>query len=169
MESLQTKPIGQYLSEVHDQVKELFIDQAFIDHRDSMKDRFRASGRDDNTRLMHADCLAVEYNLLDKGLVSEPTSIFHDFIYEGAKVDCKIVTSKYFNVPDDKVIYYMKNIRANDLTHFAFYKWDKHPDRPLQVGDVVSFKLCEVVDAERVMNKVEVSSYGGYYYRVKNI
>jgi hypothetical protein len=158
----------EYLAEVHPQIQTITIDQDFIDHRNEMKEKFRANGREDWRRLMHADCLIAEYALLKNNLVEPPQNIFHDFIHGDAKVDCKIITSRYFNIPDEKTVYYMENIRRGDLTHFAFYKFVENPTAALQVGDVVKLRLCEVQTASKVMSQVRVSNTDGYYYLIRN-
>ena len=164
---MDSSAIFNYLSEVHSQIETFIVDEEFILHRDAMKAKFRAHGREEHRRLMHADCLAIEYLLLKKELVEKPTNIYHDFIIEDAKIDCKLVTNRYFNVPDDKVIYYMQNLKNGHLTHYAFYKYYKNPDAPLKVGDEVGFVLKEVKSADKVMQQLQVSQYGnGYYYTV---
>lgn len=144
--------------------------EEFVAFRDKMKNKFRANGREDWRRTMHADCLAIEYQLLKKKLVKKPENIYHDFIVEDTKVDCKVITSRYFNVPEDKTLYYMENLRSGNVTHFAFYKYyPRAPEAPLKAGDVVQFQLCEVQRVERVMNALFPSNYGdGYYYTVRN-
>lgn len=146
---------------------EIIIDEDFIEYRNEHKDKFAAAGRTEEKRLMHADCLLIEYTLLDKKFVLRPENIKHDFIYDNHKVDVKIITTQWFNVPADKVAWYMGNIRSRDLTDFAFFKFNEQPMRPLKVGDKVKIKLCEVRNAEEVMNELKVSQGDGYYYQVK--
>ena len=143
------------------------VDQDFIDYRDDHKNKFAANGRTEEERLMHADCLIIEYTLLNRKFVVYPENIKHDFIFGNHKTDIKIITSKYFNIPSDKVEWYMGNIRSGDLTDFAFFKFTKRPQRPLEDSDVVSIKLLEVRNAEEVMNNLQPSQGDGYYYRVK--
>ncbi len=159
--------LSNYLSSIHNQIQTFTVTEDFIAFRNKMKDKFRAGKRDQTARLMHADCLCVEYTLLEKNLVEPPESLHHDFIYEDAKVDCKLITSRYFNVPDDKVLYYMENLRKGRLTDFAFYKYKKNPDGPLKAGDIVEFKFKGVVPAYQVMKNLIPSQYGnGYYYTI---
>jgi hypothetical protein len=145
------------------------VDQAFVDYRNQMKWKFKAGGRDETTRLMHADCLIVEYSLVQGAMVSPAGGIEHDFIAKdfNAMVDVKIY-DKWFNVPSDKVEWYVKNIAKGVLTHFAFYRWVNKPVKPLVVGDVVQVKLVEVPLARDVMNNLSISQYDGYYYIPKN-
>jgi hypothetical protein len=168
---MDSSTLYSYLSSIHEEVETFEVTEEFIEFRDKMKDKFRANGREEWRRTMHADCLAIEYQLLKKKLVEKPENIYHDFIVEGTKVDCKIITSKYFNVPEDKVLYYMENLRSGNVTHFAFYKfYPRSPEAPLKAGDVVQFKLCEVQRVERIMNSLSPSNYkDGYYYNVRNV
>ena len=165
---MDSSAIFNYLSSIHEEIETFIVDEEFILHRNTMKAKFRAHGREDYKRLMHADCLAVEYLLLQKDLVEKPDNIYHDFTIDDAKVDCKIIHNRYFNVPEEKTIYYLENIKRGHLTHFAFYKYYKNPDAPLKVGDEVHFVLKEVTSADTVMKKLQVSQYGngGYYYTV---
>jgi hypothetical protein len=158
----------QYLKECQDRIGEIIIDQGFIDFRNEHKEKFRAGGRDDRQRLMDADCLITEYALINNGFVNKPENKRHDFIKDNDKVDAKIISSLYFNVPEDKVTWYMENIRSGNLTHFAFYKFVVRPGAPLKPGDKVLIRLDEVRDAEYVMNKLRPSNKDGYYYIVQN-
>mgnify|MGYP003353303387 FL=1 len=127
--------------------------------------KFRSNGRDDTTRLMHADCLIVEYTMVQSGFAEE--SYCKEFDFEvrkyNAKVDVKIF-DKWFNIPSDKVDWYLNNINKGLLTHFAFYRWVSKPTEPLEAGNVVQVKLIEVRSAEEVMKNLNVSNYDGYYY-----
>lgn len=161
-----TSALYNYLSSIHKDINKFTVTEDFIQHRDKMKNKFRANGRDEETRLMAADCLGIEYLLLQKNLVEPPQTIFHDFIYDGARVDVKLITTRYFNIPDDKVVYYMENIRSGQLTHFAFYKYKENPGRPLKAGDKVEYVLKKVVPAEQVMQDLVPSQYKGYYYTI---
>jgi hypothetical protein len=157
-----------YLKECQEKIGEITIDQDFIDFRNEHKEKFRAAGREDWQRLMHADCLITEYMLIKNNMVNKPENIRHDFIKDEFKVDAKIISSLYFNVPNDKTTWYMENIRSGELTHFAFYKFIVKPGAPLKVGDKISVRLDEVRDAEFVMNNLRRSQGDGYYYVVKN-
>ena len=157
-----------YLHKCNDFIGNVTIDQAFIDYRDQMKWKFQSNGRDENTRTMHADCLIIEYSIVQAALAEE--SYCKEFDIElrqfNAKVDIKIV-DKWFNVPSDKVEWYVKNIAKGMLSHFAFFQWTVKPTKPLVVGDKVSFKLLEVRPAREVMENLSKSQYDGYYYTPK--
>ena len=159
-----------YLKECQDRLGVITIDQAFIDYRNQMAWKFRAGNRDVNTRIMNADCLIVEYSLIQGAMVAEPYGMEQDFVVSKymALVDAKIY-DKWFNIPADKVQWYMKNIKEGLLTHFAFYRWVNKPARPLEVGDTVELRLIEVSPAETVLRNVNISQYDGYYYIPKNI
>lgn len=154
-----------YLIKCNDFLGPITIDQAFIDYRNQMMWKFKANGRDENTRLMHADCLIIEYSLIQGAMASDPGGKEYDIDIKdfNAKIDIKIY-DKWFNIPSDKVEWYMMNIRKGLLTHFAFYKWVNKPAKPLVVGDVVQVNLTSVVSAEEVLKNVNISQYDGYYY-----
>lgn len=157
--------IFSYLTKCNDFLGPITIDQAFIDYRNQMKWKFKANGRDDNTRLMNADCLIIEYSLIQGAMASNPGGKEADILLEdyNSKIDIKIY-DKWFNIPSDKVTWYTNNIRENLLSHFAFYRWVNKPVKPLEVGDVVQVSLTSVVLAEEVLRNVNVSQYDGYYY-----
>jgi hypothetical protein len=157
--------LTQYLQECTDFLGQITIDQAFIDYRNQKKQQFGANGRDDNTRLMHADCLIIEYSMVQSAFASE--SYCKEFDFEirkyNSKVDVKIY-NKWFNVPAEKTNWYLMNINKGLLTDFAFYKWVNKPLKPLEVGNVVQVELVEVRNAKEVMQNLSISQYGGYYY-----
>jgi len=157
----------EYLNECQQKIGTITIDQGFLDFRTEMLEKFNPGAREEWKRIIHADCLIAEYALITGKYVQEPTSIRHDIIYDNAKIDIKFITSKYFNIPENKVEWYLQNIKLNELTHFAFYKYDVPADRTLKLGDTVNVTLHDVQPAKKVMNEISVSNYGGYYYTVK--
>ena len=154
-----------YLHRCNDFLGDVTIDQAFIDYRDQMKWKFQSNGRDENTRTMHADCLIIEYSIVQAAMAEESYCKEFDIDLRlfNAKVDIKIY-DKWFNVPSDKVEWYLMNIKKGLLTHFAFFQWKTKPVKPLVVGDTVGFNLIEVRTAVDVMSNLNVSNYDGYYY-----
>jgi hypothetical protein len=162
-----------YLQKCNDFLGKITIDQAFIDYRNQMKWKFKANGRDENTRLMHADCLILEYAMIQSAFATE--SYCKEFDYEvrmyNAKVDAKIF-DQWFNISLDKLKWYLMNIEKGLLTHFAFYRWVNKPTKPLEVGDVVQLELIQVRSAAELMERLEdgsfknlsTSQYDGYYY-----
>jgi hypothetical protein len=154
-----------YLNKCNDFLGNITIDQAFIDYRNQMKWKFKANGRDENTRLMHADCLIIEYSLIQAAMASNPNVKEYDIDVNdfNAKVDIKIY-DKWFNIPSDKLEWYKMNIKKGLLTHFGFYRWVNKPTKPLEVGDVVQVTLTSVVSAEEVLRNLNTSQYDGWYY-----
>ena len=160
--------LPEFLNECQTIIGKIKITKEFIELRNKMADKFRSGGRDRNTKLLHADCLIVEYMLTQRGYALDPKSIKHDFIVESfrAKIDAKVV-DKYFNIPSDKLVWYISNFNDGELTHFAFYKWISRPVNPLQEGDEVELEFINAKEAKEVLNNLSVSSgkYGdGYYY-----
>ena len=157
--------LSEYLNECQSLIGKIKITQEFVDLRNKMATTFKSGGRDKNTKLLHADCLIVEYMLTQKGYALDAKTIKHDFIVESfnAKVDAKII-SKWFNIPGDKVSWYVSNINENELTHFAFYKWLSRPLNPLSVDDEVEVEFISAEEAKHVLNNINISKYDGYYY-----
>ena len=160
--------LAEFLNECQNLIGKIKITKEFVQHRDIMAKKFKSGGRDKNTKLLHADCLIVEYMLTQTGYALEAKTIKHDFILDSfrAKIDAKVV-DKYFNIPSDKLPWYISNVKENELTHFAFYKWISRPIRPLQEGDEVELEFINVKEAKEVLNNLSVSNgkYGdGYYY-----
>lgn len=160
--------LAQFLNECQEKIGKITITKEFVELRDKMAITFKSGGRDKNTKLLHADCLIVEYMLTQRGYALDPKTIKHDFIVESfrALVDAKVV-DKYFNIPSDKVVWYISNVNEHQLTHFAFYKWISRPIGPLKEGDVVELEFINAKEAKEVLNNLSISNgkYGdGYYY-----
>lgn len=159
-----------YLKECNDNIGEITITPEFIEYRNEYKDKFNANGRTNDQRLMHADCLIIEYMFLENEIVTKPETIKYDFGVGDNKIDCKVIKD-WFNVPAGYDNYYTKNIAANQLTHFAFFRYKTAPTRPLVAGDKISFNLIKVDSAINVLSKLRPSKYPdkftgktGYYY-----
>ncbi|NBP03589.1 MAG: hypothetical protein EBU90_26540 [Proteobacteria bacterium] len=159
-----------YLIECNNKIGKIKVSQDFINYRDNLKDVFRPNSRSETQRTMNADCVLFEYQLLLNKFVHKPTHKGHDFIWNDQKVDLKLIASKYFNIPDDKVMWYMNNIHNKEVTSFVFYKYENPPERPLVVGDTVSFRIVEAVSAKEVMDNIRISNKtNGYYYIVNDV
>lgn len=158
------------LNKVVSEISPFTVDEEFIRYRTIMRDKFRANGRSDQKRDLHADCLVVEYNLLNMGMAEPPTSKHNDFIIDGRlKVDSKILSSQSFTIPRDKIGWYRKGINEKELTHFGFFRYDKVRSIPSKVGTKLNFHLLELVAAEEVMRLLRPSKFDdSYYYIVKN-
>lgn len=154
----------EYLKTCQEKIGDITIDEEFIKFRDESKNRFNPNGRDETQCLMNADCLVTEYYLLKNGMAGEPESIRYDFSIGESKIDAKMISSKYFNMPGKSVRWYESSIELNQLTHFAFYQYINPPNRPLQAGDKVQIKLLKIEPAKKVIGNKLKSKTSGYYF-----
>jgi hypothetical protein len=170
-----------YLKQCQEKIGTIEITQDFINYREEKKKIYPANGRDDTTHRRHLDCLIGEYTLIQRGyVIGLPLDIkMPDYIVEGkhfgsdtnALVDNKFLSRSYFEVPDiKKYEWYIKSINKKELTDFAFYKIKAPYGRPMEVGDTVDLKLCDVVDAKHVMRNLSPSKKedGSWYIYIKN-
>jgi len=166
-----------YLHKCNDFMGEIEIDQAFIDYREQMKWKFHQGDRTDEQFTMDRDCLIIEYSMIQFALASPSYNIAYDVgirVYN-ALVDIKVVTERgYWNIKKypgkpDKKEWYVENVKAGLLTHYAFYRYKNRPTRPLIPGDKVSFNLLEVSTARDVLSNTvtSIENPGGWYYEVK--
>jgi len=154
----------EYLDDCQRDIGIITIDDDFIEYRNAHKEKFNANGRNTNERLMHADCLIVEYTLIKNRLVEPPKNIAYDFSIGDNKIDAKIITSKYFNISNESLIWYRQNILSGDVTHFAFYKYQTNPLSPLKAGDEIKLQFIDIENARTVIKNTKPSNYKGYYY-----
>lgn len=165
---MTTEELDSFLREHINLIGTVKITSDFIEYRDDVRSNFRKDSRDDTYRLIHADCLVLEHELLARGYVNEPTNKLHDFCLQNLSIDLKSITSKYFNLSEqasNKIPWWLKGIKNNLLTHFAFYKMNR-PSRPLKENDMVSFEYIKAYDAMYVLNNLKRSRYDGYYFEV---
>jgi hypothetical protein len=148
-------------------LKNIVITPRFIDYRNNYAMVLdMSSAKNDDERLMRADCLLVEYTLLESGLVDFPTDHAHDIIYNGKHIDIKVI-QRWFNITDRKKPQWFKDKwKAGLLDSFVFYKYDVPPNKPLEVGDVVSFNFHSEQPTEYILKNLNKSQFEGYYVRV---
>jgi len=149
-------------------IDSVVVSPDFIDYREFIRSKFRMDERDDLHRIMHADCLILERELIHRGYVDEPLDKVHDICVQDSFIDLKCVTGKYFNISEkysEKIPWWKAGIKNNILTHFSFYRMNR-PSRPLKVNDIVSFEHIKVYDATYVLSNLKPSKYSGYYFEV---
>ncbi len=153
-----------------DHLTDVVITQDFCDERDDLIQKFiDDSGRDLEKRQFHGDSLIVEHELLRKGVVDAPTNFAHDFQYDGMKIDVKTVSGAWFTITPKKAEWYRHSIAAENVTHFAFYKFITPHSRVLIPGDVVSLRFIKLVEAQQVMYNRRKSRYNGFYCDVEGL
>lgn len=166
----------EYLQKSNDFMSNIEIDQAFIDYREQMKWKFHQGNRTDEQFTMNRDCLIIEYSLVQWALATAAYSKEYDIELPvfNARIDIKVVSGDYWNITKypgmpDKREWYIENVNKGLLTHYAFYRYKVKPNRPLIVGDKVSFNLIEVSTAKDVLNKTvpSIRNPGGWFYQVK--
>lgn len=139
------------------------VNQEFIDYRDRKLAEFGANGRDLKARVMHADCLIIEWELLRNTRAKRPVHLAHDLIIDDIKVDIKVVHGKTFNVTSKKRDWYMNSYKAGQVDAYSFFKYINAPTEPLKVGDVVGFNYIKSQSYKTMISSLSVSKYDGYY------
>lgn len=138
--------------------------------RDIEATKYGAAGRGWEERQRDADCLLPEIMLQRAGYVDLPTCWRHDIIYNGIKIDVKIIRN-WFNVPEHKKCQYMESILFDELHYFAFYKYKVNYYKPLVPSDIVDYEIWDVVPAREVIKNLEISKNpsGGWFYSVHDL
>jgi len=147
-----------YLKDViEDLPKEVTAD--FIIERDIKKTEFEIAdsrrsfdnSRTDKQRTMNADCIFLEYLMIQSKKVLEPTNKLHDYLIDGYAVDNKDVQTPYFYPTVQNESWVNDGIKSKLLTHYLFNKMDR-PDHtmPLVVGDKVGFSHIKLVPAKMI-------------------
>lgn len=167
---MNTTDLDDFLIEQIDKVNPFTVSKEFIEYRNEMKNSFRSNKRTDFKRLMDADCLALEYLLVNSKAVEPPTNKLHDFCLHDLLVDVKCIVNNYYNISEEassKLPWMLDGIKKGYLTHFSFIRMDR-PHRPLEIGDIVTFSYIKSFEAKDVLNGLKPSKYNGYYFEVSN-
>ena len=157
-------------SELHRQLKKMVkeigiitVDQDFLDYRAEAVKDFNDNGRNEYTKQLHCDCLLLEYTQIKLGLVEETDHIASDYKFRDKLIDNKVILGPYWNISQNKFNWHRNCIQEDLLDYFAFFRFDQEANIPLEVGDQVSFKLIEVLEAQEALNMTSRSNYEGRY------
>lgn len=148
-------------------VERIIVTPEFIDYRDEMKTILEEDGSDrsEKTRLMAADCLLLEYELIKQKLVSPPKTKGQDFIIDEYYVDNKTITSIWFPIYKQQTLdNHQYNIDNGLLTHYSFHKYKLAPTEPFKAGDVTGFDFIRAEESQYVLNRLVKSNFKGWRY-----
>jgi hypothetical protein len=154
--------LEQHLRIAVNSLQNQFVTLAFEIERNQKKIQFEETDarrgkkqtRTDEQRFMHADCLLLEYLLVDNKTILEPIDILHDFRIDKYAIDAKCISGPYFWPTVENIKWMRDGIRKGLLTHFLFHT--KHgPNRILKEGDSVSFNFVKLVRAQDVLDNLE--------------
>jgi len=165
-DSQRFQMLDYYLKEIVNSLGEVIVDQPFIVHRNICVEQFLPHKRTLEQRMIHADCTLLEYTLIQRDFVEKPYNILHDFRIHQYKIDVKCIQTVWYSIPEKKEEQLKNGVKNHDLTHFGFYKMNR-PNRPLEIGDKLTFEYIKLEDANYVLNNLEVSKFGGHRYLVK--
>ena len=121
---------------------------------------------------MRIDCELYEYAMIKSGdWEEEPDDWKIDgYIISDAghtPVDVKTI-SKYFNIDRYKMLNIIRQRDAID--GFVFVEWIDRPDRPTEVGDVVTIGVVGYLSFDEVLDNLLVSGKtDGYYVDVRKL
>jgi len=140
------------------------VTQAFIEYRDQAYE----SGNAFQSR-EKCDSLLLEWWVLNNTFADEPeiysnekTNWRYDWGLDGMRIDNKEINYSHWNISDAAMNKIMDSINKNFITHFLLYE-SIRPERLLEAGDVVTFKLLNFVEARDAINAMWDSNYGGKY------
>ena len=154
--------LEQYLRTAINSLQNQIVTSEFEAERNDKKIQFEKTDirrgkqqtRTDEQRFMHADCLLLEYLLVDNKNVLPPIDILHDFLIDKYAIDTKCISGPYFWPTVENIKWMSDGIRKGLLTHFLFHT--KHgPERILKEGDSVSFNFVKLVRAQDVLDNLE--------------
>ena len=160
---MTTSELHRLLKKMIKEIGIITIDQDFLDYRAEAVNGFNDNGRDEYTKQLHCDCLLLEYTQLKLGLVEETDHIASDYKFNDMLIDNKVLTGPYWNISQNKFNWHKDCVKEKLVDYFAFFRFDHEASKPLQLGDQVSFKLIEVLEAQEALDMTSRSNYDGRY------
>jgi hypothetical protein len=132
---------------------EIEITEDFINYRNFMKEEFNALDRSETTRLMHADCLLLEWHMLNSGVAKNPNTKSFDMYLEGyGRVEIKCVSG-------GGSVTISEWTRRQDFDNYMFYRFSFPRTKPLEVGDKVNLKIVQIESKDSVEKRCRLSKY----------
>ena len=143
--------------------------EEFISHRTDKAEIYNMRGRTESRFLQDLDCEIVEFTKILVGEWFEhPTWHVDAITREGHNIDVKFV-QEYWNLSKTRTSNIMRQYGI--VNYYHLYEWVDRPKRPLEVGDVVSFRQVGVLSYEQVMQSMMPSKHepGGYYVAIRKL
>ena len=143
------------------------VSQEFIDWRADHAKLYRQGKRTDEQFLLDLDSEIHEYTLISNGLVEPHDDMMVDYeCDEWGNVDVKFI-DKWYNISCSKMLWMLKQRYTVD--HYEFCEWVDRPDRPLEVGDMVTWQPIAVIHYDDIMDNLKTSQYNGFYVDVRKL
>lgn len=98
--------------------------------------------------------------MLKSGKVKEPYNRLHDWIFNGLKIDNKMINqnSNTVTIKNQNITWMRRGVENGHLTHFSVTKWITPHTRALQVGDVVEFEWYKIIEARKALSNENLRS-----------
>ena len=148
---------------------EIYVTQAFIQHRAEKFDLYNRRGRTDKKFLMDIDCELYEFNKLkhDEDTVDHPSWMV-DYTENGRNIDVKFI-QKYWNVSGSKITNVLQQRRI--LDGYQFMEWVSRPSRPLEFGDRVEVRRLGFLSYDDVADNLRPSfkAQGQFYLDARRL
>lgn len=137
---------------------DLVISQEFIDYRnDHEKNKFRKDRRTKKERLIAADCLLLEWHLMQTGLAEKPKD--DTFTYDAEVPGYNRVEIK--SISEGGYVTIKEWTRRQDFDNYFFFRFmiPQTRIRPFNVGDEVTIHITEIASKESVEARCVYSNY----------
>jgi hypothetical protein len=125
-------------------------------HADNKRKFAKKDTRTEQQRIVNADCILLEYILVEEELVLPPTDKLHDFGVDIYRIDNKDLSGPYYWPTMANIDWMQRGIDSGDLTHFMFTRMHRPINgAPLKTGDNVKIDFLKVVNAQLVLDNLE--------------
>jgi len=134
-------------------IHDLVITQEFIDYRNEYKPKFEAGGRPESVRLMHADCLLLEWHLTTNGHAQTSNTMSYDAIIPGYnRVEIK-------SVSNGGSVTIGQWTRRQDFDNYLFFRFAVPRTAPLEIGDTVTINIVQIEAKDSVEMRCRESNF----------
>jgi len=150
VESLGTRNTsGKFITERN-------IKKGEFQHSDNKRKFIKKDNRTEQQRIANADCILLEYILVEEGLVLPPTHKLHDFGVDIYRIDNKDLQGPYYWPTMANIEWMEEGIASGRLTHFMFTRMHRpYEGIPLKADDPVRFEYLKLVPARTVLDNLE--------------
>ena len=160
------RELSDYLRDLVESLGTIEITSKFITERNLKKSEFQHSDnnrkfakkndRNEETRLVNADCILLETLLIQEGKVLPPTNMLNDFGVNIYRIDNKDLQGPYYYPKMTNINWMQDGITSCDLTHLMFTRMYRPvKNKPLKAGDKVKFEFLKLINAKIVFDNLE--------------
>ena len=147
------------------------VTQDFLDHRAVKHDQYNQRGRSERKFLMDLDAELLEHYMISEGYWNDHNDWKVDAVTTRGNIDVKFLGANSNSYTCNSLKLHNMLLQRNILDGYLFMRWGQRPNRPLEVGDIVTVEPAGFAEYDRVADGMRANKDGNgtYYFHTRMV